>query len=463
MAPRLRPRCRRLAIIAKKASLMNKTTFFVTGMFWALSASMLCAQFSLDGQILQRPEYRNGFGRLIERGEDPAVFIGHRARLQAAYQLDFFTFYMSVQDIRVWGNTSQVKATDPFLSVHEAWAETRLGEHWRLKLGRQELNYDNVRFLGNLDWALQGRAHDFALAKFEKGQMKLHFGGGYNQDGQALTGNLFTIPNQYKIAQMVRYENRWKALSFSIFYWNDGRQFVIRDGAGAILRRGIHYRQTIGLPTLRLPFGNTTLSAFYYHQFGEDEAGRPLNAFNASLQITQQFDLDEEKGAKWRLVAGTEWISGTPNDETDKSRAYSPLYGTNHIFNGYMDLFFVGGAFENSVGLQDYFLKSRHDFSARFFAQFDGHAFFAQARVVQNGGTPQARALDPFLGVELDGTLGFILNSAVSIQAGYSQLFASDTFRWLQGAQNSKNLQNWAYLMLIFRPTMPNKFIGILL
>src|SRR5690606_7934902 len=119
------------------------------------------AQFTVDGQILIRSEYRNGYNKPIAEGLDPAGFIAHRARLQAGYKMDRFDFYMSIQDVRTWGSTSQANVTDGLLSLHEAYGEVSFGENWKVKLGRQELNYDNFRFLGNLDWALQARSHDF--------------------------------------------------------------------------------------------------------------------------------------------------------------------------------------------------------------------------------------------------------------------------------------------------------------
>lgn len=429
---------------------------FALGSAFALSALAVKAQFSLDGQFVQRAEYRNGQGRIIAQDEAPAAFIAHRARLQAAYEKGSFSGYMSVQDIRTWGSSPQAKATDPFLSVHEAWAEVQLGEHWKVKTGRQELNYDNVRFLGNLDWALQARAHDFALVKYERENAKLHFGGGYNQDGIARSGNIFSLPNQYKAAQMVRYENQIGPLHFSLLFWNDGQQFVLRDSLGQVSDKGIRYRQTLGVPTLKYQLGNTTLSGFYYHQLGTDAGGHRVNAFNLSFQLTQQLDLAAEKGYKLHLSAGLELISGSEQGPASEvNRSYSLLYGTNHIHNGYMDLFFVGGAFENGPGLQDYFLRARYDMGPDCFVQVDGHQFYA-AQNLAGAGT---RAL----GTEIDFSAVYLLTDAVSLQGGYSRLFATETFAEQSGVSNPRSRQDWAYLMLIFRPTMKQKFIGILL
>ncbi len=423
-----------------------------------LLQDVVMAQFFLDGQILQRGEYRHGFGRLIDESEEPAMFIGHRARLHASYKTENLTFFVSIQDVRTWGNTPQVKATDPYLSVHEAWAETKLGNYFTLKLGRQELSYDNFRFLGNLDWALQGRSHDFALLKFEKNKMKLDLGAGYNQDEQRLTGNLFTIPNQYKTVQFLRFENAFGSFNYSVMFWNNGMQYIVLDPVNnQITQKGIRYMKTIGIPTLKYQLSNTTSSGFYYHQLGRDVAGRKVGAFNANIQVSHLMNLNLEKGTSIRLTAGIETLSGTPDNFENRNHSFSPLYGTNHMHNGYMDMFYIGGRHENSVGLIDYFLRARYDFSQKLWTSLNAHSFNAFSDVYQDN-----QRISGNLGLELDLTLGYIINDAVSLQSGYSQFIASESFEILQGVQNAASRQNWAYIMMIYRPTMKNKFIGLL-
>ena len=437
---------------------MKKIILKTFVIFTLFTSNQSIAQFSFDGQLIQRAEFRNGYNRSILEDETPSKFIAQRARLQASYKMDNTTFYMAIQDIRTWGNTPQIKLTDNFLSVHEAWLETKLGENWQIKLGRQELNYDNFRFLGNLDWALQARAHDFALVKYEKDDMKLHFGGGYNQNGQFVAGDFYE-ENNYKNAQMARYENKVGAFDFSILFWNDGKQSMITNEFGELEELRVNYIQTFGLPTLRYQIGNTTLSGFYYHQLGRDFIRRKINAFNASAQITKQFDIDTEVGKKFRLVGGFELISGVDRETPMSNGAFTPLYGTNHIFNGYMDLFYVNGAHINNYGLQDYYIKGRYDFNPKFFIQTDIHQFLAQSVVI----APDGSNANKNFGTEVDLTAGYIFNSAISLQAGYSQFFYTDTYEFLRSSGTLKNNQNWAYLMLIFRPNMKNKYIGILL
>lgn len=439
---------------------MKKPLIFLFAISFLLVFQPLFAQFTIDGQLIQRGEFRNGFSRLIPEGQTPAGFIAQRARLQASYQSEPVNFYMSIQDIRVWGNTPQVKLSDTFLSVHEAYAEMPIGDTWKIKLGRQELNYDNFRFLGNLDWALQGRAHDFALVKQEQGNRKIHFGAGYNQDGAQLSGNLFNTGNQYKYAQMFRYENKWENLQLSFLFWNDGRQYIERDNVGTVIADVVYHRQTIGIPTFKYQINQTLLSGFYYHQLGKDGMGRTTNGFDVNLQASQQIPLESE-GKKLRFAAGIEILSGTPTNDLSENKSFSPLYGTNHLYNGYMDLFYVGGTHENNVGLKDIYLKGRHDLNPSFFIQTDAHFFSSYADVYTN--FVSGELMDKRLGTEIDLSFGLIFNQAISLQGGYSQFFHTDTIEQLVLPNGSlKNNQNWAYLMLIVRPTMPNKFIGIL-
>ncbi|MDH5610129.1 MAG: alginate export family protein, partial [Cyclobacteriaceae bacterium] len=337
------------------------------------------AQFNLDGQMLIRSEFRNGYLEVKPENTDPAGFIAHRARLQASYKSDDLNFFMSIQDVRTWGSSSQANLSDNFLSVHEAWGEFSIGEYWKVKLGRQELTYDNARFLGNLDWALQARSHDFALMKYEKDDRKLHLGGGFNQNEQKLTHNFLSTPNQYRTAQFLHYENKLGGFEYSFLFWNEGRQNGKLDSTGNPIDNEVYFRPTLGLPALKASMGKTDVSSYFYYQFGEDITGTNVSAFNASAQVSQTF-FENEDGRKWRATFGYEVISGTDGNVTGSNRSYSLQYGTNHIFNGYLDWFFVANRWENSTGLHDIYLRSRYTFSPKFWMQADGHWFSSYAQ-----------------------------------------------------------------------------------
>lgn len=416
------------------------------------------AQFEASGQLIQRAEYCNGYGTLIPIDTLPAVFIASRTRMHLTYKTEKVTLYSSIQDVRTFGNTSQLKTTDPFLSTHEAWGEFKVDSVWSVKIGRQELGYDNFRFLGNVDWTLQGRSHDFILVKFEKNNFKLHAGGGYNQDREKLYGTTYTTSNQYKTAQLLRAEYMFKNFNLSALLWNDGRQYIVKDSTGKITKEGVRYMQTIGLPTIKYMHNNTTLSAYLYYQTGKDEKGKNVNAFDVSAQVSYLIKMDESKKRQFRTTLGGEMVSGTEKNSGSTNNSFSPLYGTNHAHNGYMDYFYVGTRHENSVGLTDLFLRLKFDVNKKLFYSINGHCFNSYANIYNSQNTK----LNRYLGAEIDFSTGCILTESLSIQGGYSQIFASSSMATLRNSTKSQEIQNWAYVMFILRPKGYSRFVGLL-
>ena len=67
------------------------------------------AQFSIDGQLLQRAEYRHGYGKLIAENQNGIFLIGQRARVQVQFKHEKIRFYVSGQDVRTWGSTPRRK------------------------------------------------------------------------------------------------------------------------------------------------------------------------------------------------------------------------------------------------------------------------------------------------------------------------------------------------------------------
>lgn len=169
------------------------------------------AQFSLIGQLRTRTEVRDGLGNLVQKGSKPAVFTSQRTRLTFGYKWDRVTFGAAVQDIRVWGQdaSSISNADGARLMLHEGWADVTLAnsadttirfkavESLSLKIGRQELIYDDVRLIGNLDWLQQARRHDMALLKMMHKGWQADLGYAFNQNSDAfgITGTSYVPGN----------------------------------------------------------------------------------------------------------------------------------------------------------------------------------------------------------------------------------------------------------------------------
>jgi Alginate export len=157
------------------------------------------AQFTLSGQLRTRTEIRNGLGNLVPKGLKAAAFTSQRTRLIFGYKWDRLTFGVTVQDVRVWGQdaSSVSNADGNRFMLHEAWADLvlankadttikfKLFDLMSLKIGRQELSYDDVRLIGNLDWLQQGRRHDMALLKTVHKGWQVDIGYAFNQNTDA--------------------------------------------------------------------------------------------------------------------------------------------------------------------------------------------------------------------------------------------------------------------------------------
>jgi Alginate export len=159
------------------------------------------AQLTMTAQIRPRAESRNGLGTLKLKDAPSAGFISQRSRIGFNFKMDKVAFGMSIQDVRVWGQDASTisNADGSKLGVHEAWAEVNLLDTigLSLKIGRQELLYDDSRLLGNLDWLQQGRRHDAAVFKVNKNGWQVDLGLAFNQNTDAFgtTGTFYTAGN----------------------------------------------------------------------------------------------------------------------------------------------------------------------------------------------------------------------------------------------------------------------------
>src|SRR3954471_16548937 len=160
------------------------------------------AQFSLSAQLRTRTELRDGQGSPLPQGSSPAFFTSQRTRLNFGYKSYRLKFGATLQDVRVWGqDVSMINRTTTAenngVMLHEAWAEILLtdtvlkNKALSLKIGRQELIYDDQRLLGNLDWLQQGRRHDAAVLKYETKGWMLHLAAAFNQNKENASGTIY--------------------------------------------------------------------------------------------------------------------------------------------------------------------------------------------------------------------------------------------------------------------------------
>lgn len=397
-------------------------------------------QFTLSAEVRPRTEFRNGFKTPTSDGFKPAFFTEQRSRIYFDYVQPKYQMKVAFQDVRMWGQTTQIFKQDggtTFLS--EAWGEVSLSEKVALKAGRQIISYDNERFLGGLEWAQQGRRHDALLLKVadKASKVKLDIGLAFNADQdvaepallQNKYPNFYSVGGSYKTMQYAWFHKDMENAAISLLALNNGTQ-----NADSTLSN----KQTFGFIGSK-KLGNITLATDVYYQTGE-LGKKKVNALLAGVNATF-------KTKATPITLGYEYISG--KDDSDASAtntAFSPDYGTNHAFNGFMDYFFVGPA-NGNVGVQDFFIKTKFKLGKGALLA-NAHQFLTGSEQLATDGA----ALSKSMGTEIDLVYVQKIGTDITLNLGFSQLFASETMTTLRPGNASSN--NWAWAMLTFKPTL---------
>ena len=408
--------------------------------FWLAFPSINNAQLTISGEIRPRAEYRHGIKTLSNKDQDAAFFIDQRSRLNIGLTSKKVEYFLSIQDVRTWGNQPQLVVNDGSLTgVHEAYAKVNLDKRFAMKLGRQEIAYDDQRIFGSVNWAQQARSHDAAIFIFKDSTFTGHLGLAFNQDRPQLAGTRYTVGNNYKAIQFVWLHKDWNKFKGSLLFLNNGRQVDFSNGEFET-----NFSQTIGG---RLIYKENKFAANFalYYQGGTnaDTLNSKINAFYGGADIA--YSANENI----TLSLGAEVLSG--NDQLDangENNAFTPFYGTNHKFNGLMDYFYVGNHV-GSVGLNDLFLKANYK-KKNFTTSLAFHYFLSNSNIASSENAGEA--MENFLGTELDYTIGWKLKAGATLKLGYSQLFGSDTMEALKGGDRNET-NNWFWAMVIVKPS----------
>jgi hypothetical protein len=426
------------------------------------------AQLSVSAQLRTRTELRDGQGAPLPGNTDPAVFTSQRTRFSAGFTTYRIRLGLTVQDVRVWGQDASTinrttTANNNGLMLHEAWAEILLTDttlkqqSLQLKIGRQELVYDDSRLLGNLDWLQQGRRHDAAVLKYERSSWMLHLAGAFNQNKENAAGTIYdpTPPGNYtgntngggnyKSMEFVYAGKKlakgnvsflFLADQFSRYHTDTVNNTPVKTWEGPTYNRmttGLYFNNT---------FQRITLTAAAYYQFGKNTDGLHLNA--TLLSGAFQYTLTSTFSAG----AGVDYTSGGSNGNT--SHAFDPLYGTPHKFWGYMDYFYAASGFGNR-GLQDYYVKTKWKPGSKWQVNADAHTFYSASAIPAAAGKP---APVRRFGTEADLTAAFTLTPMIGFEGGYSHFWNTNTLTGpgVKNVANAQSNSNWAYLMINIRP-----------
>lgn len=413
--------------------------------FFSVNAQVDSLKMNIDFRT--RGELDNGQKTIIAKGKNAETTIFSRARIGLDYYYQNLEIYFSAQDVRTWGETASTQAKNQNFTVNEAWAKYQVDSALAVKIGRQILSYDDERLVGALDWAMQSRSFDalkgiYVFNKRSKLEAVVTYNNDNNDADDTPTNEVYGIVDsgeKTKSLQLLHYQYKGtNKFQFSAIGMNNVLQH----------RDGTHYDMaTLGV-NVKKYFDNFGLFGSGYYQTGKNSAGQLKKAYQFS--VNADFLLSPDVS----IVAGTEWLSG--NDYStggEDNHSFSPMYGTNHKFNGFMDYFYVGNHF-SGFGLNDYYLKATARFNPKTKLLGNIHAFTTNGKLGVNA---QGEDLSKYLGTELDLVFHHKFSKQFGIFIGHSFMFASDSMKVLKGITDPKGLQTWSWIGINFNPSFKLK------
>lgn len=383
------------------------------------------SQFELSGQFRPRSEFRQGFQQLFDSDNAPAFFIDQRSRISSNFKNEKIEFHFVLQDYRTWGNTPQLNTSDYGLSIHESWAKLKINKLNNVKLGRQEIVFDNARIFGNVDWAQQGRKHDAILYNYKR-KHEVNVGFAYNSNNPSLTNQTYTVSNNYKTLGFARTKLENEKMKLSLLFISVGRNSPTSSR--------IFYEQTAGAYLSRNFGKKLKVETEGFYQFGNNVIGERKNAYFLSFNLRQK--LYDQISFK----LGAEILSGNNLGET--SNGFDPLFGTHHKFYGHMDYFYVGNPHGNK-GLQDYYFTVEGNLSKNYSYLITSHYFLSN--------NPLSNTQRK-LGFETDCVFRVKLNELTGLSGGYSIMLADENMRIIK--QGDELINHLGWLMLDIKTTL---------
>lgn len=395
------------------------------------SISVSGQTISFDGQYRINPVYSRGFREPMYEGDKPGLYTMQRTRLILNYtKKEDLLSEIIIQDRRFWGEDSD-RADVPHMSVFRAWVEKYVSPKFSVRLGRQGFVYDEQHILGDPDW-VGTRAHDAALFKYETGGLKVHFAAAYNANGQELKREVYKM-------------NTYRNMQFAWLRKDFGEHYLTFTAMNRGMEKGdtsSSYMQTFG-PFVKLALTDKlAFKGLYYHQLGETDDAKDVNAWFYSAQIIFN------PSKTLQLIAGVDAGSGTDQSQYEnvaskESNTFDRQYGLLHGHFGYLDYFYVMAP--TKFGVSDYYIKAKINATERLTIQNHLHDFVSSGSI--NDPSVEGKKMNHQLGIENDLIIQYKLSDNFKASLGHSIMFGTSTLDAAFGGE--KSLDNQVFYAVI--------------
>ena len=364
--------------------------------------------------------------------------IGQRARFGLSADVkDAGSVVVEVQDVRDWGSEAVAGKPDAdptqndynadALDVHQAYGLWKVTDALSLKLGRQEINFDNERLVGASDWKHQGRAFDAALLQYQSG---------------AITARVFfSILTKAGMGDAAAPHTTTKDFGGLHLHhdlmpeFNPSLVFLVNADPAA------GQKMFTAGTTFKGAVSDLSYEGEFYYQGGDKTKAVKQKAMMFGANATYSM---AGVAMKPTVGAHVDYLSGDDDATDDESKAFDTLFGTNHKFYGFQDKFLVMGAPLGAggtagAGLMDVGPTVTLVPVEKLNVRLDWHVF--QTAEDTAGG-------EKALGNEFDLTVKYPLNALTTLQGGFSMFLPGKVFK---DANADAVSEQWAYLMLNFQ------------
>jgi len=349
------------------------------------------------GQIRPRLEMADVKDNALESANALTARI-HLSATAGLFEIEGLSATIGVQSINNMGYTNySVPSTNPkkydvindpqAAMLSEASIDYKVGET-ALHAGRSQLNLDNQRFIGTVGWRQLERSYD-TISVTNKDIKNLELMAAYLYGYAGVGGTTTTDTNS---AILHAKYTLFEALSITAYDYMLGSHSdtlgVALEGKSAFEGAKLDYHAEFALqkdPTLEYQVENVKADAFYYNL--------DLGANISGLLV----------GINYEFLSGTDGNDGKTN--------FKPSLGTNHKFNGWADVFYVGNSGPTG-GLED--LNARLGYANPSFGKVMAiyHDFSSHKDMAAASGTSTN------LGSELD----LVYSNKISLVKGLSGL-----------------------------------------
>ncbi len=424
------------------------------------------AQFKIDAQYRVRGQALHGYKKPVAKNTDAAFHIGQRTRLNLRYNNEKFSSLISFQDVRIWGDENNVNGTGVVgknynnTDLYEAWINFKFGNNDNLKIGRQELKYDDQRHISWRNWWDSGMTYDAITYTHDDKASGWRFdiSGSYNSKKADLVGNdysdgtgYFGAVNPILTHNFIYIKKRIGKLYVSLLgiaagYQKEGTKNVINITG----TEGIHinYNATKKGTDGLFFVGNA------FMQNGKNISGKSISANMFTAQLGYR-----TMKKKLELSGKVEYLSGHDAKNTDADynktvHTYNLLYGGRHpYYEGYLDWFVVPKSTLNG-GLMNLAFELSYKASKKDILKF-GFSNISLATNVKKV-KPNNTVVNFDKGA-LANTIDFTyirkVNKTIKWMNGFSYGMPTDDFNKMKGITDpGKNY--FFYTMLIVQPKL---------